>query len=904
MGVRVMREPFAVRGMRRLVRMFLTYELRNAYGEALLEAFIDLQEEARARGRWAVARLFLVESLGVARTAIVERKRKGWKRMGHSDKDARLGQVGGSSFGDGIREVKHAIRVLRKRPGYALAVILTLALGISTAAAAFTVVNGTLLRPLPYEDDEEIVLIWSTHLDEGGETTTVSPADFLAWRESTVSFEGVVAHNLWFPVVSGGEGDAGRPMAGLVTPGFFDLFGVQPMLGRTFRPEESEGDARVTILSYGVWRSRFAADPTILGQSVRLNGESYEIVGVLPADYRHPDPHRPLVETALFAPFDMTTWPSQTGRYLRVFGRLGPGVSVEQAQSEMVAISLDLEVVRPVRNNRVSASVITLRDQTYGSIRWALFMVLTGAGVLFLIAGANVTNLVLARSLARKREFAVRIAMGAGSRTIAKQLLLENGLLALFGAGVGLVAVAAGMTFISSFQGVFIPTVADLQLDLTVSLVAAGLAVVVTLVLGSLPLLEILGTPVRAVLGEESAGGGGSRRGQRLRAWLVIGEVGLAAALVVGAGLLGNSFRRLSVVSPGFDQTGTLTAEVTLPRDRYPDHLAVTTAYEEMRQQISAIPGVRTVGFASELPMLDGNWSNVFDVVDQPQVPERQPTFEIRYVSPGYFESMGIDVVAGRAFRVDDRDDALPVVIVNEDLAARYWEPGGAVGKRLQRTRDGEILEMEIVGVVGDVLDDGLSGAPEPFVYFPFSQRSNRGAAFVIRSDGNAASLGPPVRSTIRNMDSEVPIGILDLYENRIADSIAGPQFAAVLAMLFSLVALLLAGLGIYGVLAYAVGARTREIGIRSALGAHQRDLAAMVVRQSLSLVAIGVVMGLGVSVLENQLLKSFMFGASTSDLATFLLAPAVLVVVALVASYVPVRRALRVEPVEALRGE
>lgn len=866
------------------------------YGDAQVEAFRDLYEEARRRGPGAVGRLVVRELWGLVKTArdlerevVVEMKGTGRRSWAE----------------DGARDLRLAWRTLRSAPGYAVTVTLILALGIGAIASVFTVANGVLLRPLPYEDPEALTLVWS-ELDQSTDPSimTVSPADFVDWAEGTTTFETLAAHNLWFPVLSEGEGDAQSILAGLVTPELFSLLGVRPLLGRTFRPEESDGTNRVAVLSHGLWATRYGANPGILGQDVRLDGLAYEVVGVLPADYRHPDPHRPLIETQLFVPFNTSAWADNTGRFLRVLGRLADGVTLERARAEMDALSERLAAVRPVTNRDVGAVVLPMREQFYASSRPAILLAMAGAALLFLIVCANVANLVLARCLARRREFAVRASLGAGKARIARQIMIENGLLATAGSVLGLGAVVLFLDVLKGLQGRVLPTIGDIQIDATVVAFSVGVVVLTTLLLGVLPLGEFFRTPVRAVLIEESGGTGGSRRSQRIRSGLVIAEVAVAGALVVGAGLLGTSFQRLSNVGPGFDAPAVLTVELSAPRDRYETVEDFTRMYEELAGRLAALPGADQVSYASQLPLLDGNWSRSFDVVDDPREESQWPTTEMRMVAPGYFRTMGIDLLAGREFEAGDLPDGPLVLVVNQTLAGRHWPEGDAVGRRVRWRRGDEVVTGEIVGVVGDVLDDGLSAQPDPFVYYPFAQSPNRSAAMVIRTGGDPASLVGVVRDEIRRFDGQLPVDVIAPYQSRILETVSASRLASTLATAFSVLALVIAGLGIYGVVAYAVGARTREIGIRSALGAGRGTVATMVFRQSLRLALIGAVLGLGLAAVEGRVLSTLLFETSTTDPLSYLLAPGALVLVAVLASYLPARRALSVDPVRALRAD
>ena len=618
-----------------LVRRLLPRELVDTHGADQVEAFRDALSEARRRGPVPTVRLLVREVMGMVSVGREARRRRG--------RESRVPRALGETMRDGMKDVVLAVRTLRSSPGYAAAVVAILAVGVAAIAGAFTVANGVLFRPLPYEEADQLALIWS-ELDQSTSPSpmTVSPADFTDYAASASSFSDVAAHNLWFPVVSGGEGDAQSVLAGLVTPGFFSLLGVEAALGRTFLPDEGDGTHRVVVLSDGLWRSRYGGDPRVVGTDVRLNGLPYQVVGVLPAGYKHPDPHRPLEETQLFAPFNTSAWADNTGRFLRVFGRLAPGVTLERARAEMEGIANRIAQVRPVVSRDAGVIVRDMREEFYASSRPALYLALGGAALLFAIVCANVANLVLARSLARRREFAVRASLGAGKGRIARQILLENGVLALAGCAVGVLAVVGLMDVIQGLQGRVLPLIGDIRLDVRVLIFTAATVAFTTLFLGVLPLGEFFRTPVRAVLTEESGGTGGSRRSQRIRAGLVIGEIAVAAALVVGAGLLGSSFRKLASVGPGFDAPRVLTVELTAPRDRYPESQDFQALYRQVADRLGGVAGAETVAYASQLPILDGNWTREFDVADQPREESQWPTTEMRMVSPGYFRTMGI----------------------------------------------------------------------------------------------------------------------------------------------------------------------------------------------------------------------------------------------------------------------
>ena len=880
-----------------LARRLLPDDLVEVYGEAQVKAFRDALAEARASGVWAVGRLWWREVAGLV--SVGREARRGGKA------ESVWVRALGETMRDGTKDLILAGRTLRNAPGYTLTVVVILAVGVAAIAGAFTVANGVLFRPLPFRDADRLALIW-TELDQSTTPSpmTVSPADFIDFASGVATFSDMAAHNLWFPVVSGGAGDAQSILAGLVTPRFFSLLGVEAALGRTFLAEEGDGAHRVVVLSDGLWRSRYGGDPRVVGTDVRLNGLPYEVVGVLPADYKHPDPHRPLEETQLFVPFDVSPWPDNTGRFLRVFGRLAPGVPLDRARAELEGIAASIARDRPVVSRDTGVILRDMREEFYASSRPALYLALAGAALLFAIVCANVANLVLARSLARRREFAVRASLGAGKGRIARQILLENGVLALAGCALGVVAVVALMDVIQGLQGRVLPLLGDIRLDARVLLFTAFTVALTTLFLGVLPLGEFFRTPVRTVLTEESGGTGGSRRSQRIRAGLVVGEIAVAAALVVGAGLLSSSFRKLASVGPGFDAPRVLTVELTAPRDRYPGGEDFVPLYQEMGVRLSSVPGAEVVAYASQLPLLDGNWTREFDVVDQPRDESQWPTTEMRMVSPGYFRAMGIPLRAGREFTDLDGREAPRVVIVNETLASRHWPGANALGRMVRWRQGDEVVAAEVVGVVGDVLDDGLGAQPDPFTYYPFAQSPNRSAGFAVRTSGDVASLIPSVRQAIRDVDPQLPVDLIAPYQERIMETVAAPRLASSLARVFSALALAVAGLGIYGVVAYTVTSRTREIGIRAALGAGRSEVAGLVVRQGLVLASMGAVLGIGLALVSGRVLSALLYDTSAQDPIALLSAPVVLVGVALLASYLPVRRALNVDPVKALRSD
>ncbi len=874
----------------RLAIRLLPRSLRDQHGKEML--LLVRRRLGATRGS-AKVEVYLRELYDLCRTVLKESL---------SYRSTPVARSGSGLFGP---DTRYALRGLRRRPGYAVIITIILAIGMAAPSAVFTVVNGMLLRPLPYHDSGRLVMVW-TELNRSSnpEEMTSSPMDFLDWRHSAASFEALAAYNLWYPVLSKQGSDSRTLMAGEVTTNMFGVLGVRPAIGRVFTEEESRSGAPVVVMSHELWSNGFGSDSSVVGSAIILNGTAHRVLGVLPEGYRHPDPHRPLLRTELFKPFDTSDWSSDPFRYLRVVARLAPGATVESAEAELDAIALRLEQARPDRNRDTGTIVYSLRDQFLASHRTALKLVLLGAGLVFLIVLANLANLVLTRALGRRREFAVRASLGAGRRRIARQLLLENGILALSGATVGLVAVVLTLDALRSLQGRYLTIVGDIQLDWRVLTFAIALAALSTAVLGLLPLVELFRTPLNSVLSEEGRGSDGSRRSKRIRSGLIVAEVALAAGLVVGAGLLGRSFQKLAAVGPGFDPDPILTVELTAPRERYQTATDYLTLYREIADRFESLPGLVRVAYASQLPMVDGNWSRDYQLADQPIERGSWPTSEFRLVSQGYFSTMGIPLVAGREFAPSDDQRSLSVIVVNQEFAERHWPDGQVLGRRIRWEGGDSLVTSEIVGVVGNVLDDGLTADPEPFIYYPFDQFPRRSAAFAIRTAGDPTSSAAALREAIRQVDPLVPVDLVEGYRSRIRETIAGPQLASLLATVFSAVALAIAGLGIYGVMSYAVVARTREIGIRSALGATGRSLVGLFLGRSLALTGLGLVVGLSLAGAGARVVESLLFGVSSADPMSFVAAVVVLLAVTIGASYLPARRALAVQPIEALKSD
>ncbi len=825
--------------------------------------------------------------------------------------DARLPFLSKAS-GEVSRDLHYAARTLRRSPLFALVTVLTLALGIGANTAVFTVVNGVLLRPLPYRDADELMMLWTaqTAAEPGAvlpDTFTVTEADYLDWKARAASFADMAAFNISLPSVSDQRG-AEPVVAGVATTNFFSLIGVHPILGTGFTPEHGEpGNEQVVILSHGFWQRWFGTDPRVLERTLDVNGAHHRIVGVMPPTYRHLDPTLEFGDAEFWQPllFDGSS-PSRGGHYLRVIGRLAQDRTVPEARAEVAAIARQLELTYPETNARETAVVVPLREQHYGSVQPALLLLLGAAGFVLLLVCANVGNLVLARSQSRRRELAVRTSLGAGRARLARQLVVENAMLSLAGGAVGTLVVVLATDVMRSLQGSFLSRVADIRVDLSVVGFMIVVSLVVGVVFGLLPLFELFKTDVRDVLNEDSAAAGAGRRTHAFRNALVVVQVCVAVVLLIGAGLLTRSFLTLVNVPPGFETRSALTMEVSAPRFRFPDDSDRIRFFDELAVELSALPGVQGVGLVSDLPFTSENRFNRFTLEANVESEEEVPLVEFKTVSPGYFRVLGVSVLDGREFNATDREGAPPAALITQEMAQRYSPGVSPVGREVVQVIRGadDVRRATIVGVVADILDDGLDSRPEARVYFPYAQRPVSRMAVVIRTTGDAGALAPVARERVRQLDPQAPVGSVRTLEGLVAETLATERLAMSLATAFSAVGILLAGIGVYGLMAFVVGARRREIGIRTALGADRRNVLLLVLRKSLGLAVTGVIAGIAVAAAVARSLSALLFGVTPFDPASYVAPALLLALLALAASYLPARRATEVEPVEALRAQ
>ena len=832
-----------------------------------------------------------------------EARRLAREAFGDPERVAReVGEVHGTVEGrrgvmiEGIlRDGRHALRRLARTPGFTAVGVLTLAIAIGANAAVFAVADALFLKELPYAEPGRLVALWETNPDSR-ELTTVAPGNFHDWQREAASFSGIEAFNGWFPTLTG-EGAAERVDGSIVTPGLFDLLGVRPALGSGFLPEHgAEGAERVVVLSHGLWTRMFGSDPGVVGRTVELNDGGYRILGVMPEGFRLPTFHRgvpaELWSVLLFGPDPYT----RQFRYLQVMGRLGPGVPIDAARTELEAVAGRLATVHPENRGR-TALVEPLAERLCGDQRPMLVVLLGAAGLVFLVACLNMANLLLARGLARSRELAVQAALGSGRAPLVRQLLLESLLLAAAGGATGVAGLFLGRETFQAFVAPYVTGMAEVALDGRVLAFTLAITGGAGLLFGLLPALRLSRTDLAGFLG--SRGGAGERG--RARDLLVAAEAALALVLVVGAGLLGRSFLRLVSIPPGFDVDHSLVFEVRPPREGYEQSEAVVAFYDGLRERLLALPGVTEAGAMSDIPFTSENRS--LRLVWDPARPEGEH-FEFHAIGPGYLEAAGIDLLEGRGFADADTRDAEVVFLVNRLLARRLSPGGSPVGMRAAFPDGGSELTGTVVGVVGEALDDGFDGVPEPRLYLPHAQQPNRAMWMVVRTSGDPAEVVPLVRPLVRGLDERVPVSGLRTMDAHVGASVMGPRAGALLSLVFGALALLLAALGLYGVMAHAVTRRTREMGIRAALGARSSEIVGRVIADSFRVAGLGIVAGILLSLLAGRVLSDFLFQVRPWDPAVLAAAVLTLLGATLAAAYLPARRASRADPMVAIRAD
>ncbi|HXC70680.1 MAG TPA: ABC transporter permease [Pyrinomonadaceae bacterium] len=800
------------------------------------------------------------------------------------------------------RDVRTGARALVHSPVFTVVTVLSLALGIGANTAIFSVVNGLLLRPLPYPESEQIVDVWHTPPQQsfpGLDRFTVSPANYLDWKTQSTAFEQMAVYTDTRLSLSTSN-DPLSLIGAVVSSEFFSVLRSNAMQGRTFTPdEERPGRDQVVVIGYGLWQRAFGANPNIIGQTLTLNSRSFTVVGIMPAGFEFPR------EAELWIPlaWDDNERQVRSDHNYLVIARLKHNVSAEQAQAEMSTISSRLEQQYPEANKGWGAVVIPLREDLVGDVRLALLVLFCAVGFVLLIACANVANLMLARGANRKKEIAVRIALGAGRARLVRQLLTESVLLAVTGGVLGLLlAVLANKMLVQLGS---LPNSGDIGIDTWVLGFTLLVSLAAGILIGIVPALQFTRTSISETLKQGSGRTGGSPIKQHTRKALVISEVALSLVLLIGAGLMIRSFWKLQNVDPGFDSSNALTMSVVLTWIRYPEPHQRLAFVERAMEQIRAVPGVVSVGTTTKIPLTGGGSTQPFSVEGRPTAAiAEQPMAQTRYISPDYFRAIGIPLRQGRFFSDQDRDNSVPVVIISEAMARRFWPGENAVGKRLTPSFHLEQGAREIVGVVGDVKSSGLDADASAMMYLPYKQAPLPFISFVVRTASNPESLIQPVSKAIYSIDKEQALTNVQTMDQVLSKSLSGRRFNMTLLLTFAGVALMLAAVGVYGVMNYTVTLRRRELGIRMALGAEKIDVLRLVLGQGLTLTLIGVGAGLISAYALTRLMASLLYGVTATDYLTFGSVSAVLIAVGLAASYIPARRATKVNPTIALRAE
>jgi predicted permease len=800
------------------------------------------------------------------------------------------------------QDIRYALRSLRKSPGFTALAVLAMALGIGANTAVFTVVNGVLLRPLPLVQPERLFLIsYMPRLGPFAGRPTLSDHDYVEFQRLTHAFERVTAF-VGGQVTMTGAGDAVRLPAGRVTSSFFPVLRVSPAMGRTFAAQEEErGSPGVAVLSEELWRSRFAADPNIVGKSITLDGIKRSVIGVMPAGFAFPG------DVQLWLPLTVGGNP-MVSFFPFAFGRLRPSVTQRQAQAEWEALVPQLPHAPEDHRNGWVAEFLPLQDLFVGQIRKSLLIFMGAVAFVLLIACANVANLLLMKGSLRRQELAVRTALGAPRSRLIRQLLTESAMLSLGGAIAGLLLAILGVRALLAIAPAgIIPRVAEIHLDARVIGFALGLGAVTGILFGLLPAVQATGRELRTFLSQ--AGRAVTSRGEGLRSLLVVSEIALTLVLLTGAGLLLKSFLRMRAVDPGFRAENVLTMTVDLPEALYDTGVSIQAFHARTLEKLSSLPGVLAAGAVNFLPFNGVMWG-LFHLYD------RRPTplgymVDKPAVSSEYFRVMGIPLLSGRAFSDQDNSTAPRVAIISQSVARTFWPGGDALGQRMtleDHPKSGNEDWLTIVGVVDDVRQRGLTEKAHPAIYQPYAQVKKplflSSMTFAIRTAAQPASMAAAMRGVLREVDRNQPAQSITTMTDLVAKTTAEPQFQTRLIAIFSMLALLLAAIGVYGVLACAVAERTREIGIRMALGAEKSDITRMVLRRSLLLVTAGVALGVVGALAVTRVLARFLFEVKPTDLPTFLVVAALLVAVALLAGLLPAQRATRVDPLIALRWE
>jgi len=806
-----------------------------------------------------------------------------------------------------LKDIRYGLRGLLKHPGFTAIVVITLALGIGASTAIFSVVNSVLLRRLPYKTAERIVAI--QELDPAGKLVQVTSANFLDWRAQNTVFQHLAAiktttANLALP------DHAERVDLAQTSANFFDVFGITPQYGRLFIPQDEQaGHEPIVVVSDVLWKRRFGSDPSLVGKSITLDGQNYTVAGIAPPGFQYPDKTEVWLPPRRLAPElndrqDVTT--SRGMGYLAAVALLKPGVSVQQAATEMETITARLRQQYPDTNNRRFNRVVSLHQHLIGDTNKVLWLLLGAVTFVLLIGCANVANLLLASAASRQKEMAIRAALGASRWRVMRQLFTESTILALTGGAVGLLVAFWGLAGITKLLPADFPRLNEIHMDWRVLAFTFGASVLTGILFGLVPALQISRPDVQETIRETGRGASGSLRQSRLRQALIVAEVALCVVLLAGAGLLFRSFLRLQSVNTGFVAQQVLTARLSPSGTNFTTDADYVNFYNRVMEKISAIPGVQDVGMINTLPLAKGPTAGFYVEGHPVTTPDKWPGANYRSVSPNYFRAMSVPMVQGRAFTERDKEGAPPVMIVNQELAHRVFPGENPIGKRISfgSPDPNQVVWWEIVGVAANVRSLELKEEPTSELYFSSLQNPFAGMSLVIRSSVESSGLSASVRQIVAEVDKSVPVSNVQTMDHIVSESITQPRFNLFLLGLFGTVAMLLSAAGIYGVTAYTVTQRTHELGIRLALGAQVGDVLKMILGQGMAVIGVGLVLGLASAFALMRLLRTLLFGVGENDPLTFAAITLVLLLVALLACYIPARRATKVDPLVALRYE
>jgi putative ABC transport system permease protein len=878
----------------RVLLLAFPMRTRREFGEDMVRMFRDQLAEARAGGH-STARIWVSASVDALRAGTAERFIPFRSCATAAGRESRRWRWWMHAF---QQDVRYAVRMLLKQPGITAIAVVTLALGIGANTAIFSAVNAVLLRPLPYASADRLVMLYEKRLKEGVLDNVVSPADFIDWSTRNSSFDAIAALTPTTVDLTG-AGEPVRLFAGAVSPPFFEILGVAAARGRTFLPGEAvQGQHRVVVLGHTVWRDHYGADAGIVGRKILLNAIPFEVIGVLPPTFEFPD-----ATIGLWVPLVLEggrTPPSRTSHFLSVYGRLRQGVTMEQARDEMDRVGAQLEAQYPDANRNHGVYVADLRGEIQAPVKDGLLTLLAAVAFVLLIACVNVANLMLAKAASRRREMAVRAAVGAGRWRIAGQALTESVVLAIMGGAAGLLVAYWGIDVLRQItpRGVEVLGVDELRLDPRVLGFTFLLSMASGLLFGLLPAWHLASQDVNDALKDGGRSPAGIRR--RLRLSLVVSEIALASLLLVGAGLTLRSFQTVLRADPGFRQQGVLTAYVSLPAARYGDDARQVAAFDEIERRFKTLPGVHSVGATSHLPLSGQDSRGGVVIEGREPTPDAPTRAHPRAITVDYFRTMGIRLIEGRNIAATDTGETPFVAVINETMARRYW-PGISPIGRIFYTSGGTI-KRQVIGVVTDVKHWGFDRPTNPEMYFPQRQMVWDGLTFVLATDVDPVTLTAAVRGQLRAVDPDLPLSSVQTMEQVATRSVAARRSAMLLLGIFGALALVLAAAGIYAVMAQLVAMRSAEIGVRLTLGAQPMTVMRLILREGIVHAVIGLTLGLGSAVIVMSAFRSMLFRVSPADPLTLAGVATLLLATTAIACMVPARRAMKVDPVKVLR--